>query len=295
MYNKQLETFLKVAKTGSFSKAASELYISPSAVIQQLNHLEADLQVSLFTRTRQGVFLTDAGEYLKREASAYIQMGQDIRSHLKVIASGTDSICVGTSMKHKIRLFYDLWVLFSGTGKDYNVRLVNTETGPEHVIEADLIECVYADLPWQKEWKFLKIFDVPVGLGIPRNHPLSGSKVIHCENLRGTTISTLRHGDIRQWEALQDKLETYEITLREVPEYDSTVIWECACQQSAIMAPLCWQDVLFDIVLLPCDLEKTVPYGFCYRDHPTRPVQEFLDFVEEVYHGEHWQGAVPVF
>jgi DNA-binding transcriptional LysR family regulator len=272
-----------------------ELYVSPSAVIQQMNHLEADLQVALFTRTRQGISLTEAGEYLKRESASYIQAGKDIRSRLQMLGSGTSSICVGTSMNHKIRLLYELWVLFSGTGKDYDIKLVNTDIGAEQVREAELVECVYADLPWQKDWNFLKICDMPIGMGLPKNHPMANHKELRCENFKGTTVLSLRHGNDRMWENLRNKLHSFGITLREVPQYDSTVMWECNCKQSVILAPLCWQDVLIDTVLLPCNLEHEVSYGLCYRENPSRPVQEFLDFVNGVYHGGRWKGAVPVF
>lgn len=41
MYNPQLETFISVVEAGSFSKAADKLYISPPAVIKQINSLES--------------------------------------------------------------------------------------------------------------------------------------------------------------------------------------------------------------------------------------------------------------
>ena len=40
MYNPQLDTFIKVAESGSFSKAAQALFITPTAVIKQMNLLE---------------------------------------------------------------------------------------------------------------------------------------------------------------------------------------------------------------------------------------------------------------
>ena len=57
MYNPQLETFLKVADCGSFNKAAEELYISPTAVVKQINLLESSLDLQLFTRTHRGILL----------------------------------------------------------------------------------------------------------------------------------------------------------------------------------------------------------------------------------------------
>ena len=64
MYNHQLDTFIQVAELGSFSKAASSLYISPTAVIKQMNILESNLGITLFNRTHQGLTLTSAGQSL---------------------------------------------------------------------------------------------------------------------------------------------------------------------------------------------------------------------------------------
>ena len=61
MYNPQLETFIRVADAGSFNKAAEELFISPPAVIKQINLLEAQLGLTLFVRTHRGLKLTEAG------------------------------------------------------------------------------------------------------------------------------------------------------------------------------------------------------------------------------------------
>lgn len=68
MYNPQLETFIRVADAGSFNKAAEELFISPPAVIKQINLLEAQLGLTLFVRTHRGLKLTEAGKSLYQDA-----------------------------------------------------------------------------------------------------------------------------------------------------------------------------------------------------------------------------------
>ena len=50
-----------MADAGSFSKAAEQAYITPTAVLKQINLLEADLGVLLFERTHRGLSLTKAG------------------------------------------------------------------------------------------------------------------------------------------------------------------------------------------------------------------------------------------
>lgn len=59
------KTFYAVAKYESFSKAASELYISQPAVSYSIKKLEKELNIQLFTRLNKGIKLTDAGEKLK--------------------------------------------------------------------------------------------------------------------------------------------------------------------------------------------------------------------------------------
>lgn len=68
MYNPQLDTFICVVEAGSFSKAADKLYISPPAVIKQINSLEKNLGVQLFARTHRGLVVTAAGESLYQDA-----------------------------------------------------------------------------------------------------------------------------------------------------------------------------------------------------------------------------------
>lgn len=72
MYNPQLETFLRVADAGSFNKAAEQSYITPTAVIKQINLLEEDLNVKLFERTHRGLKLTKAGRSLYKDAKYII-------------------------------------------------------------------------------------------------------------------------------------------------------------------------------------------------------------------------------
>lgn len=53
MNNIHLETFIRIVETGSFNKAAEELYITSAAVIKQINLLENDVGVQLFERTHR--------------------------------------------------------------------------------------------------------------------------------------------------------------------------------------------------------------------------------------------------
>lgn len=64
MTDDRLRTFLAVARCGSLTKAAKELYISQPAVTLQIRKLEQEYNTSLFYRRDRGVELTPAGKLL---------------------------------------------------------------------------------------------------------------------------------------------------------------------------------------------------------------------------------------
>ena len=76
MYNSQLNALIAVAEQGSFSRAAKSLYISPTAVMKQVNALEEHLGLQLFDRTSHGVQLTPGGEVICREAKKMIEFSR---------------------------------------------------------------------------------------------------------------------------------------------------------------------------------------------------------------------------
>ncbi len=295
MYNKQLETFLVIVNSGSFNKAAQKLFISASAVIQQINSLEQDLGVSLFIRTRQGIMLTDAGKYLAGEAEAYIEKGKAIRSRLKAIGGQTHSIAVGTSVENKCRLLYDLWMLFHPEKEHYEVRLCQLEPDAEISPEIELIESIRDHAPWQKGWAFLEITRVPIAYAVSKNHPLVSEKYISFSQMQKHAPVVIDRSGSRKLTELFDILDREHIHYDLNKGWDSDFVWNCSVNNRALLVPSCWEDVLFDFEMKPCELEFSLPYGFFYRKTPHAGTRAFLEFVDSVYSGRDPQGIVPVF
>ncbi|MDX2140202.1 MAG: LysR family transcriptional regulator [Chloroflexota bacterium] len=71
---RKLELFARVVGAGSFTAAANQLYLTQSAVSQQIGELEAGLGVKLFERGRRGVVLTAAGETLYTYTQRILQL-----------------------------------------------------------------------------------------------------------------------------------------------------------------------------------------------------------------------------
>ncbi|NJD58133.1 MAG: hypothetical protein C3F13_01610 [Anaerolineales bacterium] len=65
---RQIQYFLSIVDTGSFSAAADEHFISQSSLSKMIIALEKELAVTLFNRSKRRVSLTEAGEAFLRHA-----------------------------------------------------------------------------------------------------------------------------------------------------------------------------------------------------------------------------------
>jgi DNA-binding transcriptional LysR family regulator len=63
---KQLQSFIEVTRTGSFTSAAENLFITQPALSRTIKSLEDELGTKLFVRSRKKLILTDAGRVLKK-------------------------------------------------------------------------------------------------------------------------------------------------------------------------------------------------------------------------------------
>ena len=85
---RQLRYFLAIAEHGTFSKAASKVYVAQSALSHQLAQLEDELGAQLFVRSRRGVELTEAGTVFHTYATSILRQVEDAASS---VAGLTDS------------------------------------------------------------------------------------------------------------------------------------------------------------------------------------------------------------
>ncbi|BCY05431.1 LysR family transcriptional regulator [Actinoplanes sp. L3-i22] len=76
---RQLEYFVAVAETGSFTRAAERVHITQSGVSAQVKALEHELGAELFDRSGRTARLTDAGAVALRHARAALDSTLDLR------------------------------------------------------------------------------------------------------------------------------------------------------------------------------------------------------------------------
>ncbi len=83
MHIETLKVFCDVVETGSFSAAASQNFITQSAVSQQLRTLESKYHCKLLERGRSGAKATPAGEILYRASREILEKYHEIDTQLQ--------------------------------------------------------------------------------------------------------------------------------------------------------------------------------------------------------------------
>lgn len=85
--NSEIEYFLEVVQTKNFSRAAERLAITQPTLSVAIQQLELRLGTKLFTRTKKGVSLTDAGLTFQSKAQELIQMWSNLKSQTQDVST----------------------------------------------------------------------------------------------------------------------------------------------------------------------------------------------------------------
>ena len=77
-----VETFLTIVETGSFTRAAEKMYLSQSTVSHQIKTLEEELGITLLQRQKgqRDIVLTEKGEAFLLLARRWLELWQDIQA-----------------------------------------------------------------------------------------------------------------------------------------------------------------------------------------------------------------------
>jgi len=95
MEMRQIQYFLSIVDTGSFSAAADEHYTSQSSLSKMIISLEKELAVSLFDRSKRKVSLTEAGQAFLRHARKLDADNKAMLFEMDVYRSVADSFSIG--------------------------------------------------------------------------------------------------------------------------------------------------------------------------------------------------------
>lgn len=192
MNNKWVTSFITVAQEGSINAAARTLFISPQALLQQINLLEDEVGTKLFVRERSGMKLTLAGREFLSGAQQLETVYANMLSRCRLASRAEEVIRIPMissiilpEMMEKICARYRHHVLDA-----LQTELITDEDFDHWMdglrnLKYDMIEhfAVDGQVPWGIHFEYLS--PVPSWCVMSDYHPLAGKRTLVPEDLEG--------------------------------------------------------------------------------------------------------------
>jgi DNA-binding transcriptional LysR family regulator len=204
---RHLRTIAAVARHGSFTKAAEELYLAQSAISQQIRRLEQELGVEVFRRTSRSVELTDEGRVILGYAQRVLAEVDGLHSELEELTG---------LLRGKLRIGgvyptgpYDLFGMladFRAENPGVAIHMVeDTQEGVLEALRADELDCAFTALnpdALGNEFAATLLWEEEIVVALPAGHPLCRGAEVTFEELAAEDLIAYRENS-----ALRRRLE----------------------------------------------------------------------------------------
>lgn len=293
MYNPQLKTFLSVAENGSFTKAADELYISPTAVMKQINALEDRLGITLFSRTNQGLKLTEAGESFLQDAKYIIDYSERAKDKAKEIDDKDRyvSIRIGTSIMTPAKFLLDVWSEIRRTNPCLKIELIPFDNNPVNSVEIlknlgkhiDIVAGLYDDnFLKERGCKAAHLYDKKLSFAIPVTHPLCDKEKIKISDLRGKKVLLIRKNWNKYIDELRADLTANGVSVDDFDMFNLNAFNRAAQENVPIITMEGWEDVHPLLKIVSAEWEYKIPFGILYSPVPSKQVKDFISALKNI-------------
>lgn len=292
MYNPLLDTFIVVADCGSLNKAAEKLYISPTAVMKQMNSLESHLGLKLIERASSGINLTICGKRIYQDAKFIIDYSVKSIAAAKELESSYDTtFCVGTSLLNPAKPFMDLWYKVNKEFSDYKLHLVPFEDDHNGILSEiaqlgkkfDFLIGVCDSKSWLSLANFLPIGRYTKMVAVRREHPLATKNKLKIHDLYSYTLMMVKKGDSGVNDFIRNDLTMHhpKIKIEDTQQfYDLSVFNRCAETDNILLTIECWKDVHPGLITIPVDWDYSIPYGILYALDPPKDVLKLINAIK---------------
>lgn len=289
MYNPQLETFLRVADAGSFNKAAAEAFITPTAVIKQINLLEASIGVKLFERTHRGLTLTKAGKSLYQDTKYIIQYCRESVIRAKNAMQEEGSIIrIGSSPMTPAQLLMQMWPRIQTQCPDLKFQIVPFDNTPQNAKEIlanlgkniDVIGGIFDEtMLGLRHCAGLELSKEPFCCAVSIHHPLAAKDKLTIQDLYGENLLLMKRNWSQYVDELRDEIwkSHSQIRIVDFDFYSMDVFNRCENGNDVLLAIPGWANVHPLLKVIPVEWEYSIPYGLLHAPEPSETVRRFLE------------------
>jgi DNA-binding transcriptional LysR family regulator len=293
MVNDVLHAFIEVIDAGSFSKAAEKLYLSSTALMKQMNVLEARVGVQLLIRTNHGIRATDAGISFYHDAKFLMQYSEKAMVRARQAANKHPyMIRIGNSMLNPCHVLLDVWNTISDTSPQFKMKIVPFDDaaaswpGVYRTLgkDFDVMVGAYERANGSDSFQDLKLGEYRVSVAVSREHPFARKERLSVPDFYGERLVMIQPGSSPLIDGIRGYLGTEHpaIQIKDAPHQYTIEMFNRCEESGAVLLTLDgWKDVHPSLVTIPVDWQYTIPYGVLYPLKPSNSVQLFLRAIQE--------------
>ncbi len=289
MYNHQLETFIRVSDAGSFSRAAEESFITPTAVIKQINSLEDSLGIRLFDRTHRGLTLTKAGRSIYQDAKYIIQYCRDSETRARnAMKEEANVIRIGSSPMTPAQLLMEPWSRMQSLHPDFRFQIIPFENTPENAREIltnlgrniDIVGGIFDEtMLGLYGCDGLELVRGRFGCAVSIHHRLASMDRLEVTDLYGENLMLMHRGWSHNVDQLRDDLWQHhpQIHIVDFDFYSMDVFNRCENSSNVLLAIPGWASVHPLLKVIPVEWDHSIPFGILHSKNPSPAVKCFLE------------------
>lgn len=281
-----------IAANGSFAKAAEVLFITRSALVQQVKAVEEDLGFTIFERSPKGISLTAEGKLFLEEGNRiFAEYERLLKTCRHNAGQKPKTIVIGTTPVMKSAVLLAICKEFNLCFPD--VRLEFKVFMPEEYRQAFVsgefdiaTEYMFEFCNTVPDTGFIPMFPCELCVFVHKDNPLSALPTIGFKDLRGKVLLLHPRGLAKSMDRLRDYLEINEpeITVSDVNFAINEIFIRCELENAVFVMFNCTNLVFPDsnIVGLCTDWDFSVDRGICYHKNCNATVKNFLHIAERV-------------
>ena len=289
LFHTKIHFFVQVAETGSFTSAAKTLFITPTAVMKQIDHFEYELGFRLFERTPRGVHLTAAGESLYHDIKQLQQQeGAAIQRARAIEQANTYVLRVGVSLLYPCTPLLVHWSQLKQKHPEFRLQLVSINEDRHKVMqnlsllgqEFDCIMSPLDSITCSSQCQFFQMDFCQFCITLPLSHRLAENATLSYQDLHGERLMLPPRGDHLIFDQVRNQIERdhSQIDIVEGPLYHDLKLYsQCELANILLLTTSNTPDVQPSLRSIPLDNGLTVPYGLLYSLNPSWITKQFLD------------------
>lgn len=282
MNHEHLRSFISIVDNGSINKAAEAKYISPQALLKQINALERDTGLQLLIRTPRGITPTSAGREFYKGAQLMLSLSQDVLSHCKEIDE--NDVMIRILQIPFSLLMHKVYSVFAERHPKIQQQFVAScnKTNIENVLSgiADISE--WAHLPQASLYglEFTPLVRQHRVCLLAKTHPYAAKDIIRLSELADQRVVVHNLGWMPELVAAMD-LEVPGCKFTEIPcEIES--VFNVCFTNGIYLIPHSYTSYFAPLVAVPLDVPFQWDFGLICRKNPSTAVEKFIEVARDV-------------